>query len=111
MKRTIEETVAAVKNAPGSMYTREDVISLLEKLEGGSTSRKLDSEAISKLVSRICEVVRENANNLDNDAIDLSTAEFSLNYNEVCLDSVEFDTDNIGNTVVEGIEEIGRAHV
>lgn len=105
MKMTIEQAVAAVEIAPGSMYTREDVISLLGKIEtkGGGLSQ----DQIASLCELICERVKENADNLDTeDVCDTSSAEFELNGNEICLSSVDVYTRGIRDAVVEGIGEV-----
>jgi len=108
MKMTIEQTVAAVKNAPGSMYTREDVISLLSRIE--TTTAKgitMDRQTTKDLCEAILEAVKDNARNLDSSEVcDLGTAEFSLNYNELSLDSVDIDTDSIAENVVNGIYDV-----
>jgi len=105
MKMTIEQTVAAVQNAPGSMYTREDVISLLGKIEtkGGSITQ----DQIAHLCELICEKIKDNAENLETeDVCDVDSAEFELNGNEVCLCSVDVYTRGIRDAVVEGIGEV-----
>lgn len=108
MKQTIEQTVAAVQNAPGSMYTREDVISLLSKIE--TTTAKgitMDRQTTKDLCEAILDAVKDNAHNLDSgDVCNLSSAEFSLNYNELSLDSVDIDTDSIAENVVSGIYDV-----
>lgn len=105
MKQTIQQAVASVQNAIGSMYTREDVISLLNRLEApAGPGIQITDEVIKKLVNVISDQVRDNAQNLDSgDVCDLSSAEFSLNYNELSLDSVDIDTDSIADSVVSGI--------
>ena len=102
--QTIQETVASVQNAPGSIYTREDVISLLNKIEAPASTGKIDQQVVKDLFDAIKEEIKDNARNLDSsDVVDTSTAEFSLNYNEVQLDSVDIDTDNIADAVVRGL--------
>jgi hypothetical protein len=102
---TIQETVASVQNAPGSIYTREDVISLLNKIEVTNVGIGLTEEQIHDLVKVVVAKVKDNADELDSDAIDKSTASFSLNYNEIELDSVDFDTSEVRDKVVEGIRD------
>jgi len=105
MKMTIEQTVAAVQNAPGSIYTREDVISLLHRIEtkGGS----LTQDQIATLCELICEKVKDNAENLETeDVCDTDSAEFELNGNEISLCSVDVYTRGIRDAVVEGIGEV-----
>lgn len=107
MKMTIEQTVAAVKNAPGSMYTREDVISLLSKLDVATTSESvgLSAAQMKGLIEAIVEKVEENCEDLSSDYVDQSSATFSLNYNEIELDSVDLDTRAIAKDVVDGLED------
>ena len=109
--QTIQETVASVQNAPGSMYTREDVISLLNKISIPEPSEQvangLTRDQIEELCKRVVAQVKENAENLDNDIIDRDTAEMSMGYsNTVELDSVEFDTSEIAREVVNGIGDV-----
>jgi len=102
---TIAETVASVQNAPGSMYTREDVISLLNRIEVPLTSSSLDEEQVRELIKKVIKTIEDNGRNLDNDCIDTGSAEFSLNYNEVQLDSVDFDTDAVTSTLTDGLAD------
>jgi hypothetical protein len=108
--QTIQETVASVQNAPGSMYTREDVISLLNKIEVTESVTKicpLTDFQIQSLIKTIHEAIGDNADNIDNDCIDKDSAEFTLNYNNcVELDSVGFDSDNIVDTITSGIDVV-----
>ncbi len=111
MKQTIEQTVAAVKNAPGSMYTREDVISLLEKIEIEQAPETeavvLTSQQVSNLCKKIISQINDNADNLcTSDVVDLDSAEFCLNGNEISLDSVDIDTNQIADSVVDGIGDV-----
>ena len=106
MKMTIEQTVAAVQNAPGSMYTREDVISLLGKIEapkGGG----LSEDQIGHLIEVVVEQIKSNASDLDTDDVcDTDSAEFELNGNEISLCSVDVYTRGIRDAVVVGIGEV-----
>jgi hypothetical protein len=108
--QTIQETVASVQNAPGSIYTREDVISLLNKIQVTESVTKmcpLTQFQIESLCDTITDAIRENAEGLDSDCIDKDSAEFTLNYsNCIELDSVGFDSGNIADTVVSGIGEL-----
>tara|TARA_R110000868_G_scaffold158226_1_gene386213 strand:+ start:75 stop:455 length:381 start_codon:yes stop_codon:yes gene_type:complete len=102
----IQEAVASVQNAPGSMYTREDVISLLSKLEAPQESGRLTTQQVSDLYERIVAQVKENAENIDSDVIDKDSADFSLNYKEIELESVDIDTREIARVVVDGIGDV-----
>ena len=107
MKKTIQETVAAVKNAPGSMYTREDVISLLSNLQAADSITKFDQQMITDLCEVISDEIRDNLKGMDSsDVVDTSSAEFSLSYNEVCLECVDIDTDNIVSEALNNIDDV-----
>ena len=107
MKKTIEQTVAAVKNAPGSMYTREDVISLLSNLQTTNSITSLDPQIIKDLCDAISDEIRDNLKGMDSsDVVDTSSAEFSLSYNEVCLECVDIDTDNIVSEALNNIDDV-----
>jgi hypothetical protein len=111
MYTNIQQAVASVQNAPGSIFTKEDVISLLEKIEIEQTPEvagvRLTQDQIEDLCRKIVAQVRENADNLDNDCIDKDSAEMSMGYsNTVELDSVEFDTSEIADQVVNGIGDV-----
>lgn len=102
--QTLQQAVASVQNAPSSIFTKEDVINLLNGISAPKGGIEINRQIIKDLSNAILDQVRENANNLDSsDVCDLSTAEFSLNYNELSLDSVDIDNDQIADNVVCGI--------
>jgi len=104
--KSIQETVASVQNAFPSIYTKEDVVHLLSSLEIEAPEAKggnLTQSQIEELCKRIVAQVRDNAENLDGDCIDKDSAEFSLSYREIELDSVDFDTREIADQVANGI--------
>ena len=109
--KSIQEAVASVQNAFPSIYTKDDVVKLLNSIEIESSKEiKLgfSKEQVLVLVDRIINEVKENADNLDSDCIDKGTAEFSLNYNEIELDSVDFDQREVRDAVVNGLEDVAE---
>ena len=104
--KSIQETVAAVQNAPGSMYTREDVISLLSNLEINSAPT-LSSDMIKNLIESVKEAISNKLSRLDcSDVIDYDSAEFELSHqNRVELQSVDIDTDKISDELENTIED------
>ena len=109
MKQTIEQAVASVQNAFPSIYTKDDVVKLLTsiEIEAPKSSSSISQDQIHELSRLIVAQVKENAENLDSDAIDRDSAEMSMGYsNTVELDSVEFDTDAIAREVVCGIGDV-----
>ena len=116
MKQTIEQTVAAVQNAPGSIYTKQesclvtkqDVIALLQNLElTQDKTVKLTEEQIEQLCSDLVACIKTNVEDLSFDSsVDTHSAQFNLNGNEIELESVDLDTDYIASNVVDGIDEV-----
>ena len=107
--KNLQDTVASVQNAPSSIFTREDVIALLNGIEFPKqvSINPLTQFQIESLCEKITQAVKDNAENLDNDCIDRDTAELSMGYNNtVELDSVEFDTREVADQVVSGIAEV-----
>jgi hypothetical protein len=110
MYTNIQQAVASVQNAFPSIYTKDDVVKLLESIEieaPKSSSVNLSRDQINDLCREIVAQVKENAENLDSDCIDKDSAEMSMGYsNTVELDSVEFDTSVIAREVVCGIGDV-----
>ena len=102
--QTLQQAVASVQNAPSSIFTREDVINLLNGISTPKGGIEINRQVVKDLSNAILDTVKDNARSLDSSEVcDLSTAEFSLNYNELSLDSVDIDTDSIAENVVNGI--------
>ena len=114
--RSILETVAAVQTAPGSMYTREDVLALLTGIQIPEPSEQVTSgltkKQIAQLIEEVADCVEKNARNLNSDdVLDNSSADFSIGYgNTIVLESIDIDTDQIGSTVVDGIGDVIEAY-
>jgi hypothetical protein len=109
MYTNIQQAVASVQNAFPSIYTKDDVVKLLESIEieaPKSSSINLSRDQINDLCREIVAQVKENAENLDSDCIDKDSAEFSINSNYLELDCVEFDTSVIAKEVVCGIGDV-----
>jgi hypothetical protein len=103
MKQTIEQTVAAVKNAPSSIFTKDDVLNLFTNLEP-TTGGVLSPILIDQLIEVVVAQVKSNAENLETDDVcDTDSAEFDLNGNEISLSSIDVNTDGIGDAVVDGV--------
>ena len=110
--KSIQEAVASVQNAFPSIYTKDDVVRLLESISIETetpieSSGKLSQDQINDLCRKIVAQIKENAEGLDNSCIDRDSAEMSMGYsNTVELDSVEFDTSEIADQVVDGIGDV-----
>jgi len=103
MKLTIEQTVAAVKNAPSSIFTKDDVLNLFNNLEPAKGG-ELEPSVINRLVEVVIQQVQKNADNLETDDVcDVDSAEFDLNGDRISLSSVDVNCDGIGEAVVDGV--------
>ena len=107
MYSNIQQAVASVQNAFPSIYTKDDVIKLLESIQIEESSGKLSNEQIEELTRSIQETVARAIRNFDTrDIVDNSTAEFSIGYsNTLELDSVDVDLDNLNDQIESTIEE------
>ena len=124
MYSNIQQAVASVQNAFPSIYTKDDVIKLLESIQIQESSGKLSNEQIQELTESIQEKVARAVRNFDTgDVVDYSTAEFSIGYsNTLELDSVDVDLNNLNDEIectiestvtefFEGLEESGVAEL
>ena len=108
--KSIQEAVASVQNAFPSVFTKDDVVSLLNSIEIETTQAEgaYTKEQVLTLVELIIAEVEVNVENLDTDCVDRGTAEFSLNYNEIELDSVDLNTREIKTTVTSGLMDVAE---
>lgn len=106
MYSNIQQAVASVQNAFPSIYTKDDVIKLLESIQIEESSGKLSNEQIEELTESIQEKVARAIRNFDtSDIVDNSTAEFSIGYsNTLELDGVDVDLQSL-NDEIEGTIE------
>jgi len=104
-KRTVNETVELVKNSPSSIFTKDDVVNLLSAI--GTESAGLDRAAVDRLL----ELIEDNLRNVDGeDMVDKSTAEFSLDGNQIELDSVEVDSSYVLDEVESAVNHWYKAN-
>jgi hypothetical protein len=105
---TKQETIDLLgKQLPG-FYSVEQVIKMINDIEEPEATaiNPLTDFQIQSLIKTIHVAIGDNASDIDNDCIDKDSAEFSMNYNNcVELDSVGFDTDQIVDTITNGIDD------
>lgn len=107
--KSIQEAVASVQNAFPSIYTKDDVVKLLNsiQIEAPKGTAKIDKQIVKDLSEAIMDELRSNVGNLGcSEVCDLSSAEFELYGNEIQLSSVDIDTDEITRNVVYGIADV-----
>jgi len=101
MKVSIDQTITNVNECLSSVFTKEDVVSLLRNLE--VSSNKLSE---SELVDFVTNYVEKQVNELDcQDIIDLSSAQFELNGCEISLENVDIDIRDLTRNILGEIEE------
>jgi hypothetical protein len=131
---SIQEVITQVNQSTGSIFTREDVISILQSLEleeqdtlivvdvtkKGKKKKKqkfgtitrglnvtINPDQMEDLARAIHSKVEKNIDEMDNDAMmDYETAEFDLNGNEIGLTSVDVDKRFIISECTDGITDV-----
>lgn len=98
---TIEQVKQLVNASFPSVFSKEDVIALLDKI---TVNEHNYTESIADAVwSSIERVLDENERS--SDIVDLSSAEFSLSYNEVQLDHVDVDLSGLRSELEKAIRD------
>ncbi len=54
---TPTELIKLVQDAPGSMYTREDVINLLNKVEAPTANTTISDEVMEQIIEEVVDVL------------------------------------------------------
>lgn len=95
---TKQEAINTINASFPSIWSREDVLQLVNKIEGGG----FDSD---KLLEKIRESVENAINNMSNDEIvDISSCEFDIrNGNEIQIDSIGINTSDIVDAVMSDV--------
>ena len=99
---TKQEAIENVNSCIPSIWSREDVLVLLNGID---TSESINKYSLTK---RIREVVDNAVGNMNsNDIVDFSSCEFSIrNSNEVDIDSIDVNTEFIVNQVMSEVEDV-----
>jgi|GEM_PF-2178691 hypothetical protein len=99
---TKEQVISKVNESAGSLFTKEDVIRLIESIEG---TTKIDFE---ELANRLESIVDD----ADNEGIEVNSrrCEFSIcNGNEIEIDSVHFETEDWKSGINHEIRQLVEA--
>ena len=103
---TKQQAIEKVENSFPSIWSKDDVLSLLNQINEGTETFDTD-----KLVEKIKDAVENAINGMSNDDIvDISSCDFVIrNGNEIEIDSIGINTSDIVNdvmvSVVDTIEE------
>jgi len=102
MKVSIEQAVVKVNECMSSVFTKNDVLNLLQSIE----MKKENLVTKEMLVTFVTDYVETQVERLDaGDILDLSTAEFDLNGCELSLESVDIDTRDFTRNILGEIDE------
>jgi len=101
------ELVAQLEGAKAltSVVSIDNVIALIQQLEEGQAV-KPEYSITAKLFTRVVDIVEDSLNNMrTGHAVDLSSAEFELDWNNcINLTDISLDTDYIYNEIREQLE-------
>jgi len=104
MYTNIQQAISAVESAYPSLFTKEDVIKLLNSIDLDSAAApSTDGIDVDELVDRVQSLI---GNYDSSDIVDYEDVSFSLNYdNRIELDSVNVDLDDLNSDVTATIYE------
>ena len=105
---TIAEAIQKVEEGFGSVYTKEDVINLLNSIkeEDGdkSTPIHLFIDGLEKIKGKIMDRIMEN---MDISVVDLDSASLSIGYNnQVEIDDISLDDSEVERIIGRSINEV-----
>lgn len=99
------QTVELLKKQLPAFYSADQVIKMINDIE--DVNQAYDENQIEGLIDKIASKVEKALNNMYiEDFVDTSSAEFSLNGNEIQLDSVDANRDQIAEEVVEAVRNV-----
>jgi hypothetical protein len=97
---TKQQTVELLSQQLPGFYSVEQVIKLINDIEDTGTSKfEFDSDHIKTLSSNIADAIENEGSSIIDDY------ELSMNYKEVELDSIEFNTSSLSSTIKSAIED------
>jgi hypothetical protein len=100
--RTIQEVTALVNGNFSSVFTKQDVLDLIQSIE----VKKENLITKESLVDFVTEYVEAQVEQLDaGDILDLSSAQFDLNGNELTLENVDIDTRDLTRNILGEIDD------
>ena len=103
---TKKQTLELLEKQMPSFYSLDQVIELIKGIEVGSV---IDVDGLYKEIKVHLE---ENIDEMDSEeAIDFSSAEFSLNYNEVSLDDVKIDSREVASRACYGLTDLIAGYI
>jgi len=100
-----EFAVQLVENSVSSIFSKEDVIKLINSIEEGS-SRKITTNDIERAIDKVINWVDNN----ERDLLDLDSAELELSYdNRIECVGVPLNTDGLREVLENNFMDFGEA--
>ena len=104
MTITKQNAIAQVQNSISSIFSKEDVLFLLNNLEVGS-SRKITTYDIGRAIDQTINWIENN----ERDVLDLDSAEFELTYHNVLeCTNVPINVDSIREALENNFMDFGE---
>ena len=101
---TKEFVLQLVENSASSIFTREDVIKLINSVEGGG--RKISVNDIERAIDQTISWIENNSR----DVIDLENAEFEIEWgNKIVCNDVPINVDEIREALENNFMDFGEA--
>jgi hypothetical protein len=94
-KRTKEQVIESVKGSISSIFSKEDVIAIINSIKEESGLDKED----------LIEAIIDELSNGRHHIVDLDSAEFDLRGNEIQLTAVEFTNGMLEEAITSGIND------
>jgi hypothetical protein len=99
-----ELVLQSVQNSVSSIFSKEDVIKLINSVEAGS-SRKITVDDIERAIDRTISWIENN----EREVVDLDSAEFEISYNnQLELTGVEINVESLRNALEEHFMDFGE---
>ena len=97
-----QDVLESVQNSISSIFTKEDVIKLINLVEG--SSRTITVSDIGRALESALNEISRNSD----DVIDKNRAEFDINGNEIYISEIDFDMGFIRDTFEEYLMPLGE---
>ena len=103
MKITKENVIIAVQNSVSSIFSKEDVISLINSIEGGG--RVITTNDIERAIDKVISW----ADNNESDVVDFDSVEFELSYdNRIEVSNVPIQLENLREALENNFMDFGE---
>ena len=105
MKITKENVIIAVQNSVSSIFSKEDVISLINSIEEGG-GRVISVDDIERAIDKVISW----ADNNESDVVDFDSVEFELSYdNRIEVTNVPIQLENLREALENNFMDFGEA--